>query len=39
MPRRDPRIFEVVHDYPLTTAWAFLALYVTLILAVVEGLS
>lgn len=40
MQPRDPRLFELlVHDYPLTTAWAGLVMYVSLILAVLEAVS
>lgn len=39
MPRRDPRLLEVVHDYPMTIIYLLLVAWVTLILAVVEALS
>lgn len=39
MPPRDPRLLELVQDYPLTTAWALFIMYVSLVLAVVEALS
>jgi hypothetical protein len=39
MPPRDPRLLELVHDYPLTTAWALVVMYVSLVLAVVEAVA